>query len=140
MGCCPAASSGYLMDAGVLTRPDAARRFAAHLWIGAVPADKAAWVDGFLARSGLLLVHDDQLLAALDAWVMSLGADEFVSVLPLLRRTFGEFPSAERNNIADQLKHLTAGVPRQPETDQLDAQRAAGVLRTVAQILAGAPS
>jgi Family of unknown function (DUF5682) len=129
-----------LMDAGVLTRPDAARRFAAHLSIGAAPADKAAWVDGFLAGSGLLLVHDDQLLAALDAWVMSLGADDFVRVLPLLRRTFGEFPSAERNNLADQLKHLTAGLPRQPETDQLDTRRAAGVVRTVAQILAGARS
>ncbi|HEY3086680.1 MAG TPA: DUF5682 family protein [Jatrophihabitantaceae bacterium] len=127
-----------LTDAGVISHADAARRFAAHLSIGVVSADKAAWVEGFLAGSGLLLVHDHQLLAALDAWVMSLGADDFVSVLPLLRRTFGEFSTAELTNIADRVKHLTGGVPYQPEADQLDVQRAAGVVQTVAQILAGA--
>jgi hypothetical protein len=129
-----------LMDAGMIARAEAARRFAARLSIGVVPADKAAWVDGFLAGSGLVLVHDDELLAALDAWVTSLGADEFVNVLPLLRRTFGEFPTGERTNIADRLSQLTTGVPRRPEADEIDAERAAGAVRTVAQILAGGGS
>jgi hypothetical protein len=126
-----------LMDAGMISRADAARRFAARLSIGVGPADKAAWVDGFLAGSGLVLVHDDELLAALDAWVTSLGPDEFVNVLPLLRRTFGEFSTGERSNIADQLKQLTTGVPRRTEADEIDPERAAGAVRTVAEILAG---
>ena len=44
--------------------------------------------------SGLLLVHDRDLLGVVDAWVASLRPAEFEEVLPLLRRTFGEFTDA----------------------------------------------
>jgi hypothetical protein len=126
-----------LLDAGELPREEASRRFAARLSIGVAPGDKAAWAEGFLGGSGLLLVHDPQLLTVLDAWVVSLGEQDFRDVLPLLRRTFGEFSAAERQNIADQLKHLASGTPRPVDVDAIDPERAAGVLRTVAEILAG---
>ncbi|HKC27406.1 MAG TPA: DUF5682 family protein [Jatrophihabitans sp.] len=128
-----------LVDAGALPRAEASRRFAAQLSIGVAPADKAAWAEGFLGGSGLLLVHDPDLLRILDGWVVSLREDDFQSVLPLLRRTFGEFAPSERRNIADQLKHLGTDSPRPIEAEQIDAERAAGVLQTVAGILEGAP-
>jgi len=127
-----------LVDAGQLARADASRRFAAHLSVGVTAAEKAAWAEGFLGGSGLLLVHDPELLGVLDGWVVSLGEDDFRDVLPLLRRTFGEFSTAERQNIADQLRHLAAGQPRVVEAEAIDPERAAGVLRTVADILTGA--
>ena len=126
-----------LVDAGVLPPADASRRFAAHVSIGVPPADKAAWAEGFLAGTGLLLVHDRELLVVLDDWVASLDETEFLDVLPLLRRTFGEFAAAERQNIADQLRSLGSGERRPVEEESLDPVLAAGVVRTVAAILTG---
>ena len=127
-----------LIDAGELPMSDASRRFSAHLSVGHTPAEKAAWAEGFLGGNALLLVHNPELLAVLDEWVISLDADDFQQVLPLLRRTFGEFSPAERRNLADQLRRLAAGAPAPvTEDDFVDPERAAPVLRTVADILAG---
>ena len=124
-----------LTDAGRLARDEAARRFAAHLSVGVPAAAKAAWAEGFLAGGGLLLVHDRDLLTVLDGWVAGLNEQEFMDVLPLLRRTFGGFAAAERANIADAVRHLggRAGPVRAEEA--VDAARAAAVLETVAAIL-----
>jgi hypothetical protein len=127
-----------LADTGVLPRDEAARRFAARLSIGIPAAGKAAWAEGFLSGGGLLLVHDRDLLAILDGWVAILPDQDFLDVLPLLRRTFGEFTAPERANIAAAVKQLADGAP-DPEVpdDSLDADRAAAALRTVAAILRG---
>ncbi len=128
-----------LTDAGVLPRAESARRFAAHLSIGVPAASKAAWADGFLSGSGLLLVHDRDLLSILDDWLASLADPDFTSVLPLLRRTFGGFAAAERANIGQAVRQLTGGAPaRAGRAEPVDEARAAGALRTVAAILAGA--
>jgi hypothetical protein len=129
-----------LADAGVLGMPEAARRFAAHLSIGIPASGKAAWAEGFLSGGGLLLVHDRDLLGVLDDWVAALADQDFIDVLPLLRRTFGEYSAPERANIAAAVKRLAGGVPgpARPGDDALDAARAAGVLRTVAAILGAA--
>jgi Family of unknown function (DUF5682) len=127
-----------LADTGVLPRDEAARRFAARLSIGIPAAGKAAWAEGFLSGGGLLLVHDRDLLAIVDGWVATLPGQDFMEVLPLLRRTFGEFTAPERANIAAAVKQLAGGAP-DPEVpdDSLDVGRAATALRTVAAILGG---
>ncbi len=137
-----------LADGDVLSPQEAARRFAAALSVGVQAADKAHWAQGFLSGSGLLVAHDRDLLAILDAWVTSLSAQEFLDVLPLLRRTFGEFAGPERSSIDRAVRHLVGGSARSPGSDgphdgrgdsaeEIDAARAAGALRTVALILAG---
>jgi Family of unknown function (DUF5682) len=131
-----------LADCGALPRPEAARRFAAALSVGVQAADKAHWAQGFLSGGGLLLVHDRDLLATLDGWVASLSAQEFLDVLPLLRRTFGEFAGPERSSIGQAVRHLSdegarGRGDRTADSGGLDAGRAAGALRTVAMILAG---
>jgi Family of unknown function (DUF5682) len=128
-----------LTDAGVLPRAESARRFAAHLSIGVPAASKAAWADGFLSGSGLLLVHDRDLLSILDDWLASLGDEDFTGVLPLLRRTFGGFAAAERANIGQAVRQMAGGAPaRDRPAELVDEGRAAGALRTVAAILGGA--
>jgi hypothetical protein len=127
-----------LTDNGVLPRQEAARRFAAHLSAGVPAAAQAAWAEGFLHGGGLLLVHDRELLGVLDDWVATLNGEDFMDVLPLLRRTFSEFTAPERANIADAVKHLGNGAPeRLSSGEPVDAERAAGALRTVAMILGG---
>lgn len=137
-----------LADAGSLTWAEAATRFQAALSAGVTPAAKAAWAEGFLGGAagsgGLLLVHDGDLLGVLDDWVASLGAEEFVGVLPLLRRTFGRFSEPERaaigraaRGLGTQAGHGAGGGhgPAGVADGALDAARAAGALRTVALIL-----
>ena len=148
-----------LADAGALTWAEAATRFRAALSVGVPPADegglgggvpRVAAGDGHPGSGGsgggLLLVHDDDLLGVLDEWVASLGAEEFIEVLPLLRRTFGGFAGPERAAIGRSTRALGtrggsgAGSGRgQGGTADgaVDAARAAGVLRTVALILGG---
>jgi hypothetical protein len=83
-------------------------------------------------------VHDRALLRLLDGWVSSLAAQEFVDVLPLVRRTFGSFTDAERRAIATQVR--TAGTEDRPTTvDDVDEERALAAVATVARIL-GVPS
>jgi len=88
-------------------------------------------------------VHDRDLLGVLDAWVGSLRADEFEVVLPMLRRTFGEFTAPERASIGRAVRSL-AGFSRSSggpgavaAVDDLDTERAGGAVRTVAAILGG---
>jgi hypothetical protein len=71
---------------------------------GSEPQDAAAWLQGFLHGSGIVLLHDDRLWSALDAWLAGLTEDAFTRILPLLRRTFGGFPSGERRQIGERAK------------------------------------
>jgi hypothetical protein len=135
-----------LADGGSLSPQEAAGRFTAALSVGVQAADKAQWAEGFLSGSGLLLAHDRDLLTVLDRWVASLSAQEFLDALPLLRRTFGEFAEPERSSIGRAARQLSGGGSRRPggvgahgdgggNADEIDADRAAGALRTVALIL-----
>jgi len=126
-----------LVDSQALPREEAARRFAAHLSVGPSAADKAAWAEGFLAGSGLLLVHDRDLLGVLDGWVAALNDEEFLDVLPLLRRTLAGFSAPERASLAVAVRRLGTGGPAPGRDEPVDPDRAAGVLRTVAAILGG---
>jgi Family of unknown function (DUF5682) len=139
-----------LADTGTLDWPAAARRFGAALSAGVPAAGKAHWAEGFLSggaggSGGLLLVHDRDLLGVLDAWVGSLRADEFEVVLPMLRRTFGEFTAPERASIGRAVRSLAGGGLSRSSggsgavaaVDDLDTERAGGAVRTVAAILGG---
>ena len=91
-------------------------------------AEAAAWLEGFLYGSGLLLLHHTELWQALDQWVRELQDDDFRQLLPLLRRTFSRFEAPERAKMLDLVKQgdLPAG-HSEPETESWDAQRAKAV-------------
>lgn len=129
-----------LADASVLPWPDAAVRFQAALSAGVPAGTKAAWAEGFLAGGGLLLVHDRELLDVVDAWVASLSGEEFTAVLPLLRRTFGDYGAAERAGIGRAVRGraLSPAGSGGSGAGEFDADRAAGAVRTVTAILEGA--
>ena len=92
-----------LLDAGRLDAAEVRRRMRLPLTVGTPPAHAAAWVEGFLAGGGLLLVHDDALLDLLDGWLADIPAEAFDNVLPLLRRTFGGFDPGERRAIGERV-------------------------------------
>jgi len=128
-----------LLDAGQLTGDDAGIAMSRELSAAAPAAAAAGWAEGFLAGSGLLLVHDDKLLSLTDGWLAGLSPDGFAAVLPALRRTFGGFAPPERRAIGEQAARLDgSGRPAvrvSAAGDDLDEDRAAIAVRAVVAIL-----
>src|SRR6202035_4403356 len=111
------------------------------------PAAAAAWIEGFLGRSGLVLLHDETLLRLIDGWLASVRADIFTQILPVLRRTFSTFPAGERRQIGERVRRFgdvpipngaglggTGSAAAGPAED-LDPERAALVLPVLRLIL-----
>jgi hypothetical protein len=127
-----------LHDAGAWPVERAQRQLSQALSAGTPPADGAAFVEGFLAGSGTVLLHDRELLGVIDGWLSSLGPDAFDDVVALLRRTFGSFEPAERR----QLMAVAVGAPLQRRRgfgEDVDPRRAAAALATVRAMLGVAP-
>lgn len=127
-----------LRDAGKLEPDDVAARMGRALSRATPPLEAGAWLAGFLAASGLALIHDATLLALMDRWVAEAGEDAFTTVLPVLRRTFTTFAEPERRQIGERVKRG----PAQPDqsraavvAEDLDPERAALVLPVLATIL-----
>jgi hypothetical protein len=98
-----------LVDARALAADEAIVRMSRALSRGSEPAPAAAWLEGFLRESGLILVHDDALFGVVDGWVSGLSTEAFDAVLPLLRRTVGTFTAAERRAIGERARQAPVG-------------------------------
>jgi hypothetical protein len=128
-----------LMDQGVFSTGEAARRMNLALSTATDPPQAAAWVEGFLGGSGELLLHDEALWQVLDMWVAGLRPGAFEALLPLLRRTFSSFPPALRRRMGERVRR---GPPAPGgarawagEGDGFDTERAEAVLPLVARLL-----
>jgi hypothetical protein len=124
-----------LHDLGALPAAGLARRLRLALSPAGDPAHAAAWVEGLLHGSGLLLLHDDGLWAALDAWLADLPPGAFDAVLPLLRRTFALFSAAERRQMGERARHGRADLAAAQAAPDLDPARAGAALPLIAQLL-----
>ena len=124
-----------LLDGGAIEPEAAAAAMSRALSPGGDTAVGAAWIEGFLGTSGLVLVHDAALLALLDEWVAGVSGDAFTAVLPLLRRAFGALPAGERRQIGGRVREGAGATAAAAEAAQLDAERAAPALAVVARIL-----
>jgi Family of unknown function (DUF5682) len=124
-----------LMDAGVFDREESARRMGLALCTANEPVQAAAWVEGFLKGSGLLLLHDESLWQVLDEWVCELKDETFTALLPLLRRTFSTFSAPERRQMGERVRSGAAKVASPVQKTDFDEERAAKVLPLVAKLL-----
>ena len=93
----------------------------------------AGWIEGLLSGSGTILIHDDRLRALLDGWLRSVPDQHFVEALPMLRRTFAEFPAPERRLLGERLKHGGNPPAAAPagEFDTEAARRVLPILQTI---------
>lgn len=127
-----------LHDGGFWPTGAVERRLGRALSGGTPPSIGAAFVEGFLAGSGSVLVHDADLLAVVDGWLSTLSGQAFDETVPLLRRTFGGFEAAERR----QIGRLVAGAERERIAGfgpDLDAGRVLLTLAT-ARLMLGLPT
>lgn len=125
----------FLLDAGAFGPEETARRMALALSTASAPSAAAAWVEGLLKGSGEVILHDDALWAALDGWLVSLRPDAFKVVLPLLRRTFSEFPVGERRRMGERAR---LGEPRltvRSGGDNFSIERAEAILPIISRLL-----
>ncbi|GAA2331007.1 DUF5682 family protein [Dactylosporangium salmoneum] len=124
-----------LLDAGAVGAEEIGARMALVLTVGVPVARSAAWIEGFLAGDGLLLVHDERLLALVDAWLTGIPAEAFLEVLPLLRRTFSGYPAPQRRMIGERAAHIGTGRPGAGTDEDVDPDRGALLLPVVARLL-----
>lgn len=126
-----------LLDAGALDDEQIASLLALSLSSANEPARVAAWIEGFLGQSGLLLLHDDRLWNAIDEWVCSLTPEAFIPILPLLRRTWSQFPAGERRNMGERVRQASSSSQRASSVDgeNFDWERAQSVLPVLSKLL-----
>ena len=106
----------------------------------ATPAlEAAAWMEGLLKGNGLVLLHQDGVWLALDAFLERLRDEGFQEMLPLLRRAFSDFSGPERRLMAEKVKTLrersSRGQPAAEIGATIDVERANLVLPVLARIL-----
>jgi hypothetical protein len=123
-----------LHDGGAWKRAQVGNRLSRALSVGTPPSVGASFVEGFVAGSGTVLVHDRDLLDVIDSWVSSLAPAAFIATVPLLRRTFGGFEPAERRQLGMLLADL-APVSAAGFGAGVDPDRAATALLTVRRML-----
>ncbi|MFI5858768.1 DUF5682 family protein [Streptomyces parvulus] len=135
-----------LLDEGALAADEAARFMGLALSRGAPPADAAVWIEGFVgggSGGGMLLLHDERLLALVDAWLTGVTAEAFTDVLPLLRRTFAAYEPGVRRGLGELVRRgpeargsvTTAGSGAPGFAPDLDVERADAVLPVVRLLL-----
>jgi hypothetical protein len=123
-----------LLEADLYTTEDTAKRLSYVAGIATDPNEVAAWTDGFLRGSGLVLVHDDALFGVLDSWVQHLTPEAFIAILPLMRRTFSSFDAGERHDIGKKVQTPRQITPSQA-TQDLNTTRAEQVIPLIHQML-----
>jgi hypothetical protein len=127
-----------LLDLGSIDADEAGRRMGLALSTASAPDAAGAWVEGFLAGAGLVLLHDARLFGILDGWLAALDGDAFTQLLPLLRRTFATFAPGERRGIGE-LARRGGATPSAAGTaaadGEIDRERAAAALPLMALLM-----
>ena len=128
-----------LFDNQIFDEPETTRRFGLALSSGQEPAYSAAWVEGFLKGSGLILLYDQSLWLLIYRWVETLESAAFTELLPILRRTFSGFDPAERKQLGEkaqrqQTQTATIGLTEN-ETIHFNPQRAERSLAVIQTLL-----
>lgn len=114
-----------LLDDGLITAEDAGTAISLHLSRAAEPGKAAAWLDGFLNRNAVVLLHHDGVWPLVDAWLSGLDEEHFIRVLPLVRRTFAHFDAAERRDLGQRAARKGGGTAMAPARAEWDEARAA---------------
>ena len=90
----------------------------------------AAWLEGLFINGAVLLLYDDKLFELLDTWINQLEEEDFVRVLPMVRRSFSTFSPGELNQLSGRVlygsnKSSATAFQTDPELAQLALQKLA---------------
>lgn len=77
----------------------------------AIPPQQAGyWLEGFLDGNGDILLHDRELLDVVDAWMCARQEEEFLEILPMLRRAFAGFAMPSRRRLLAEVTTAPGGL------------------------------
>lgn len=137
--------SGYatrlLNDKGEISVEEMEATLSFYSSIGNAPADMAYWFEGFLRSSGSILLLDDRLWNLVNNWVCAQDKDTFMELLPVLRRTFSEFTTAERRKLGEKAKSTGSAVTQRSmgtsggDDIHLNKEEAKKVIPVIRQLL-----
>ena len=100
------------------------------------PSDASDWILGALKGPVVILQHGE-LLSVIDGWVSALVEEDFVALLPALRRAFSEFDSNERRVIAQKVAsgQGASAAKALSAASAFDAARVELVLPTILELI-----
>ncbi len=125
-----------LLDQQRLTREELAQQTALALSPGVEAGAAARFLEGLVTGEAAFVIHRDELVSVLDAWLSRLPRDVFQSELPILRRAFSSFAAPERRALGRKLQQLSGVGPRAVEVSvAYDHTRASRVLPLLAHLL-----
>jgi len=93
-----------LYDKGRISREEMRDTLSFYSSVGNAPSDIAYWFEGFLRASGSVLLLDDNLWQLVNGWLCGLSDANFIELLPVIRRTFSNFTTAERRKLGEKAK------------------------------------
>lgn len=100
--------SGYaariLYDKGKISQEEMQDTLSFYSSVGNAPSDTAYWFEGFLRASGSVLLLDDNLWLLVNGWLCELSDENFIELLPMIRRTFSNFTTVERRKLGEKAK------------------------------------
>ena len=125
-----------LLDADRLTEEESTKKISFALSAANQPNDVASWVEGFLRGSGMILIYDNRLWNLLYQWVENLNKEQFLNLLPYLRRAFSKFEYGERRQIgAKAKKGLANETVIEINDDDFDKEKALPILDTISYLM-----
>lgn len=124
-----------LFDAQEADADYTAQRLSLALSAASEPAQAAAWLEGFLNQSAMVLLHDPTLWGLVDGWLSGLGEEHFMQVLPLLRRAFSAFSSTERRQLGERAQRAPVNAVPITAALALDLERAEQPLPLLRRVL-----
>ena len=134
--CLRGLAARLLFDDEILSAEDVATQMGLALSPVSEPEMAAAWLSSFLGQSAMLLMHDDVLWGMVDAWLAGLSENQFVAVLPMLRRTFTAFSAPERRQLAERARRGGSVAPAMSQGHaEWDDERAALPLPLLRRLL-----
>ncbi len=121
-----------LYDMGEMDGEELTRKASQALSPGTAALDGAAWLEGFLERSGGVLLVNTALWELVNGWVEGLRPESFEELLPLLRRTFATFAKGERRQLGERARRgMEKGEGAEWMVDTERAGRVMGLLRVI---------
>ncbi len=94
----------------------------------------AGWFEGFISDQALLLLHEDNLWNLVNAWLGDLPEEQFINILPILRRSTSKFSPSESAKIAEKAASgVTAHIAQLPH--QFNIERGYATLLSLKNLL-----
>ncbi|WP_111858218.1 DUF5682 family protein [Acinetobacter sp. CFCC 10889] len=104
------------------------------LSVGQTVDYSAGWFEGFISDQALLLLHEDNLWNLVNAWLGDLPEEQFINILPILRRSTSKFSPSESAKIAEKAASgVTVHIAQLPH--QFNVERGYATLLSLKNLL-----